>query len=97
MEKETVRAGDKPSIAAELAVSARKHYVGILLQLPVSFLFGAVIDLWNALLPDAEDIAARVGFLCGSLFFTALGILLVVTARLVPDPPPARCRPSRAP
>lgn len=75
------------NIAAELAISARKHYVGILLQLPVSFLFGAVIDLWNALLPDAAGIAARVAFLCGSLFFTALGILLVVTAQLVPDPP----------
>lgn len=75
------------NIAAQLILSDRKAYVGILLQLPVSFLFGAVIDLWDVLLPSAGTMFLRLVCLCGSLIFTAIGILLIVTADLVPDPP----------
>ena len=75
------------NIAAELILSERRQYIGILLQLPVSLLFGFVIDLWDALLPLAGSLAMQLVCLCGSLFFTAFGIMLVVTAHLVPDPP----------
>lgn len=75
------------NIAAELILSERKQYLSILLQLPVSLLFGIVIDVWDALLPLAETITMRVVCLCGSLFFTALGITLIVAMHLVPDPP----------
>lgn len=75
------------NIAAQLVLSERKHYAGILLQLPVSVVFGFVIDMWNALLPSAATIAMRIACLCGSLFFTAFGIMLIVAMRLVPDPP----------
>lgn len=75
------------NIALELILSPRKQWVGILLQLPVSLLFGLVIDLWDALLPAAGGLPLRILCLCGSLFFTAFGIMLIVTARLVPDPP----------
>ena len=75
------------NIAAELILSERRQYIGILLQLPVSLLFGFVIDLWDALLPSAGSLAMQLVCLCGSLFFIAFGIMLVVTARLVPDPP----------
>lgn len=75
------------NIAVELILSSRKQYVAILLQLPVSLLFGLVIDLWDALLPSAGTLPMRILCLCGSLFFTALGIMLIVAMHLVPDPP----------
>lgn len=75
------------NIAAELLLSERKRYISILLQLPVSLLFGVVIDLWDALLPSAGNLVMQIVCLCGSLFFTAFGIMLIVTAQLVPDPP----------
>lgn len=75
------------NIALQLILSERKDYISILLQLPVSFLFGFVIDIWGALLPFAENIVMQIVCLCASLFFTAFGIMLLVTAQLVPDPP----------
>lgn len=75
------------NIALQLVLGERKDYIAILLQLPVSLLFGFVIDMWDVFLPTAETIVMRVIFLCGSLFFTALGILLIVVTDLVPDPP----------
>lgn len=75
------------NIALQLILSERKDYISILLQLPVSFLFGFVIDIWGALLPFAENIVMQIVCLCASLFFTAFGIMLLVTAHLVPDPP----------
>lgn len=75
------------NITLQLILSERKDYIGILLQLPVSFLFGFVIDIWGALLPSAENIVMQIVYLCASLFFTAFGIMLLVTAHLVPDPP----------
>lgn len=76
------------NIALQLILSDRKDYVGILLQLPVSFIFGFVIDLWDAHLPTAgSSIIVQILFLCCSLFFTAFGIMLIVCAHLVPDPP----------
>lgn len=75
------------NIALQLILSEKKDYISILLQLPVSFLFGFVIDIWGALLPFAENIVMQIVCLCASLFFTAFGIMLLVTAHLVPDPP----------
>lgn len=75
------------NIVAELILSDRKQYIKILLQLPVSLLFGLVIDLWDAVLPFAGGVFMRIIFLCGSLFFTAFGIMLIVAMHLVPDPP----------
>ncbi len=75
------------NIFIQLLISPRKHYSGIFIQLPVSLIFGLVIDLWDSLIPSPETFFGRCTFLCGSLFFTALGILSIVSARLVPDPP----------
>lgn len=75
------------NIVVELILSERERYLEIILQLPVSLIFGLIIDMWDILLPSAETIVMRAVCLCGSLFFTALGILLVSTAHLVPDPP----------
>lgn len=75
------------NIIIQLFLSERKKYAFILLQLPVSLIFGIVIDMWNAVLPDATTVIMRIVCLCGSLFFTALGIMLIVAMHLVPDPP----------
>lgn len=75
------------NIVMELILSERERYLEVVLQLPVSLIFGLIIDMWDILLPSAETIVMRAVCLCGSLFFTALGILLVSTAHLVPDPP----------
>lgn len=75
------------NILIQLILSKRKQYIGIILQLPVSLLFGIIIDLWDFLIPPAEAIGIQILFLCGSLLFTAFGIMLIVTANLVPDPP----------
>lgn len=75
------------NIILQLILSKRKDYLGIILQLPVSLLFGLVIDMWDALLPSAGSIWMRILCLCGSLFFTAFGIMLIVAMHLVPDPP----------
>lgn len=75
------------NIAAEFLLSERKYYIGILLQLPVALAFGTVIDFWDALIPAAGSMGMRIIFLCGSLFFTAFGIMVIVAMRLVPDPP----------
>lgn len=75
------------NIIIELILSERKRYIAILLQLPVSLIFGVVIDMWDALLPSAGSLVMSIVFLCGSLFFTAFGIMLIVAMHLVPDPP----------
>lgn len=75
------------NIILQLVLSERKYYIGIFLQLPVSLLFGVVIDLWDGWLPAAETMGMRMLCLCGSLFFTAFGIMLIVAMHLVPDPP----------
>ena len=75
------------NIVLQFFLSERKYYISIILQLPVSLLFGLVIDLWDALIPTAQTVGMRIIFLCGSLFFTALGIMLIVAMHLVPDPP----------
>lgn len=75
------------NITIELILSEKKYYIGICLQLPVSLIFGLVIDMWDILLPSAETIIMRIICLCGSLVFTASGIMLIVCVNLVPDPP----------
>lgn len=75
------------NIALELILSEKRYYAGIILQLPVSLIFGVVIDVWDALLPAAGSIFMSIVCLCGSVFFTALGIMMIVAMHLVPDPP----------
>lgn len=75
------------NIAVQLILSERRYYISILLQLPVSVIFGLIIDLWDALLPTAGSVPMQVLCLAGSLLFTAFGIMLIVAVNLVPDPP----------
>lgn len=75
------------NIAIQLILSDKKYYPSILLQLPISFLFGFVIDFWDGILPNASNVFMQILCLCGSVFFTALGIMIVVAMHLVLDPP----------
>lgn len=75
------------NISIQLLLSGRTRNVAAFLQLPVALLLGLVIDFWNGFLPSAAGIAARIAFLGASLFFTAFGIMLIVTAHMPPDPP----------
>lgn len=75
------------NISIELVLGSRQEYGRILAQLPVSFVFGFIIDLWNGLLPTANNMVAQVLCLAGSVFFTAFGIMIVVRMNIVPDPP----------
>lgn len=75
------------NMAVQLILSPRNKHIGILLQFPVSLVFGLVIDMWNGLLPDAGTIGMRIVCLIGSLLFTAFGIMLLVAMHLIPDPP----------
>lgn len=75
------------NIVIQLILSEKKYYPSILLQLPISFLFGFVIDFWNGILPDASNAVMKILCLCGSVFFTAFGIMILVAMHLVLDPP----------
>lgn len=75
------------NIFIQLMLSHKSDYIGIILQLPVSLVFGLVIDMWNAILPCVTTIGMKILYLAGSVFFTAFGIMLLVAMHLVPDPP----------
>lgn len=75
------------NIIGQLFICDKKHYIGILLQLPASVLFGVAIDFWDIMLPTFESLGVHILCLCGSLILTAFGIMLVVAMHLVPDPP----------
>ena len=62
--------------------------VRILLQIPVAFLFGQVIDLLQRLIHfDSGFLAAQVTVLIFSIFFTALGMVCMIRMDLVQNPP----------
>lgn len=62
--------------------------IKLVLQVPVAVLFGWVIDLLQKLIVITPDmIALRVLALVFSVFFTALGMLFMVSMNLVQNPP----------
>ena len=62
--------------------------IKLVLQVPVAVLFGWVIDLLQKLIVITLDmIALRVLALVFSVFFTALGMLFMVSMNLVQNPP----------
>ncbi len=62
--------------------------IRIFLQVPVAVLFGIVIDIMGKLIAfDAANFAAKWAALIFSVFFTALGMVLMVNMKLVQNPP----------
>ena len=56
------------------------------LQIVTSFLTSALISVFDALLPTAQGIPFRVGFLLLAIVLTGIGIILTVGAEFVPNP-----------
>lgn len=70
------------------AVLKKSLDIKLLLQIPVAFLFGWVIDLLQQCLTIPSDqVLLRVLALVFSVFFTALGMVCMVGMNLVQNPP----------
>lgn len=62
--------------------------VKVLLQIPVAFLFGFVIDVLKAMMSfEANDLAMQVILMILSIVCTALGMHLMLSMNLVQNPP----------
>lgn len=62
--------------------------VKILLQIPIAFLFGWLIDFIKAMIMiDQDNLTLQVIALILSIFFTALGMVMMVRMDLVQNPP----------
>ena len=75
------------------AIIGRKIDLKILLQIPIAFLFGYVINTIQGLLSfTAETMVFQIFVLLMSVFFTALGMVLMVNMQLVQNPPDGTVR-----
>lgn len=60
----------------------------VLLQVPVAFLFGRLIDFFKSWLTfPVTNLFEQVLCLAASIFFTALGMVLMVNMQLIQNPP----------
>lgn len=75
------------------AIIGRKIDLKILLQIPIAFLFGYVINTIQAILSfTADTVVFQIIVLLMSVFFTALGMVLMVNMQLVQNPPDGTAR-----
>lgn len=76
------------NILLQLVLTREMGNVRILLQIPVAFLFGQVIDILQKLIQFDEGRILNQGIaLALSVFFTALGMVLMIHMDLVQNPP----------
>ena len=74
-------------VALEL-VLLRRLEPAVLLQIPFSFAFGFVTDIYDALFPAWElSLVGQLGLLMVAILCTAVGVTLSVRARFVVAPP----------
>lgn len=74
-------------VALEL-ILLRKAEPAVLLQIPFSFAFGFVTDIYDALFPAWElSLAGQFGLLMVAILCTAVGVTLSVRANFVVAPP----------
>lgn len=67
------------------AIIKRKFNLIIILQIPVTMLFGQVIDFFNGLLNiEVENIFMSVLLLCIAMVLAAFGMMLSVSMKIVP-------------
>lgn len=60
----------------------------VLLQIPIAFLFGVIIDFTKALMNfQAENILFKISLMILSIVLTALGMHMMLSVRLVQNPP----------
>lgn len=76
------------NIALQLILSRQVKNIRILLQIPLAFVFGVVIDWMQTwVVFDGTFIAYQVVSLAGSIFFTALGMVFMIHMDLIQNPP----------
>lgn len=62
--------------------------IKVLLQIPVAFLFGIIIDFFkNMMCFHAESLPLKLALMVASILFTALGMHLMLSMQLVQNPP----------
>lgn len=62
--------------------------VKVLLQIPVAFLFGIIIDFFKNIMSfNAENLMVKIFLMIMSIIFTALGMHFMLSMRLVQNPP----------
>jgi uncharacterized membrane protein YczE len=76
-------------IAAQLLLLGKKNFrFRILLQFPVSIAFGYLTDLFHRFINiPVDNYIARALALIFAILFTALGIMLTISADIAPNPP----------
>lgn len=76
------------NIVLQMIVIRRLWDMKILLQVPVAFLFGRVIDFLQRLVVfDGTALAVQLAALVFSIIFTALGMVCMINMNLVQNPP----------
>lgn len=76
------------NVALQMAVAKKIFEVRFLLQIPVALLMGVVIDFFQKLINfDAEFLAYQLLSLALSVFFTAFGMVCMILANFVQNPP----------
>ena len=76
------------NIALQMALTRKIVDVKLLLQFPLAFAFGWVIDFLNFVIRfDEGNLACQILALVFSVFFTALGMAFMLDANLIQNPP----------
>lgn len=75
-------------IIAQIVLLRKEFKFSILLQLPCTLLFGKYTDFFNQLIQiEPDSIFLRLLLLTGAITFTALGVVLTVNMKIVPNAP----------
>lgn len=62
--------------------------VKVLLQIPVAFLFGVIIDFFKNIMSfQAENLILKISLMIMSIMFTALGMHFMLSMKIVQNPP----------
>lgn len=62
--------------------------VKVLLQIPVAFLFGVIIDFFKNIMSfQAENLIFKISLMIMSIIFTALGMHFMLSMKIVQNPP----------
>lgn len=76
------------NISLQMILMKRVNDIKVLLQIPVAFMFGWLIDLIKTFITvDQSSLLMKALALAFSIFFTAFGMVLMVHMNLVQNPP----------
>lgn len=81
------------NVLVQMALTRGWRDARLWLQLPLALVFGAAIDVMNIMLTvPCEGGAVQLALLTGSICFTAVGMVLMLDADLVQNPPDGTVR-----